>query len=445
MRIIAEHRNLTLGWKVILLLLHLLALILAILLALHLRFPADEIAIHLKKHYGAFFLFAFFCLPAFYVTGLYEIKKNRNIENIILCFLWATAVAVILTIVISYSRLMAPGRIVLFLTAFFTILFGSIFTYFYGKIFLGSTSFFRLAFISEDPLHRELINLVNSNPYSGYAVAQVVKSSELSNLYPENVDGLVLPAGPIQSEAARALRKSHFNGLEICDPLFLYGELTNQIPVDYLTEQWLFSAALACSLFHIHKIKRLQDIVVSLVGLLVFLPFFPFLAIAIKLNSRGPVFYKQERVGRNGKTFFIIKLRTMTNNAEKKNQAVRAEKNDPRVTMVGKILRRLRIDEFPQLFNILRGNMSLVGPRPYEQQELAEELALNIPFYGERLLLQPGLTGWAQIHYPYTASSPEDSKRKLQYDLYYYKNASPWLDMLILLKTFRTVLTASGQ
>lgn len=427
-----------------LLFLHLTALIFAILLALYFRFPTDEASDYLARNYGAFLAFIFFCLPAFYVAGLYEPKNTQNPKNIIWLFLCATVAATILTTITFYGRLMTPlGRGVFLLVALFTILLSSLFTFFYGKVFHGSISVLRLAFVVDDPLHRELINLIRSNPRSGYRVDRIISSSELSHLHREKIDGLVLPSGAIRSEMARALRKSRFNGMEIYDPLFLYGELTNRIPVDYLTEQWLFSAALSRSLFHIYKLKRLLDIVVSLFGLLLFLPFFPLLAAAIKIDSRGPVLYRQERVGRNGKEFFIVKLRTMVREAEKENQAVWAKENDPRVTRAGKILRRLRVDEFPQLFNILRGEMSLVGPRP-ERRQFVEELSRQIPFYEERLLLQPGITGWAQANYPY-ASSLEDSKQKLQYDLYYYKNISFWFDMLILLRTIRVVLTASGR
>lgn len=444
MRNIAEHRTLTYGWKIGLLFLHIIALILAIILALYFRFPADDAINYLSRNYGTFIFFILFSLPAFYIAGIYEPKNTQNPNNIIWLFLWATIGATILTIITFYGHLMTPlGRGVFLLVAFFTIVLCSLFTLFYDRVFPGSISVLRLAFISDDPLHRELIALIKSNPRPGYVVDHVINPSELQNLDGKKIDGFVLPTGIIKSETARALRKIRFNGLEIYDPLFLYGELTGQITVDYLTEQWLFSAALSRSLFHIYKIKRLLDIIVSLIGLIIFLPFFPLIALLIKIDSRGPVLYKQERVGRNGKEFSIIKLRTMIHGAEQENHAVWAKKSDPRITGFGIILRRLRIDEILQLFNVLWGDMSLVGPRP-ERRQFVEELSKQIPFYEERLLLQPGITGWAQVNYPY-ASSLEDSKKKLQYDLYYYKNISLWLDVFVLLRTLRIILTASGR
>ena len=160
-------------------------------------------------------------------------------------------------------------------------------------------------------------------------------------------------------------------------------------------------------------------------------------AIAIKLESKGPIFYFQERVGLHGKTFKIIKFRSMRTDAESKG-AVWALENDPRVTSTGRLIRKLRIDEIPQFINILAGEMSMIGPRP-ERPEFVCQLEQKIPFYSERHLVKPGLTGWAQVCYPYGASF-EDAKEKHQYDLYYIKNQSPLLDTIILFDTFRVVL-----
>ena len=439
-----EHRALTVGWKLVLLLVHFAAVVIAVFLALYSRFRVDEAFDYFAANRNAFFAFIFFCLPSFYIAGLYEPKNVQNPKNIIRLTLWATFAAAVLSVLTLYGRLMNPlGRGAFVLTVFFTVLFISFFTAIYGKTFPRSRFLLRLVFINEDPLHQELIKLINANPHCGYAIDRVISPFNLRRVYNERIEGLILPTGSIAPEVARALRKSRFNGMEIYDPVFLYGELTGQVPVDFLTETWLFSAALSHSLFHVYKIKRLLDILVSLAGLILFLPIFPLLALAIKLDSRGPVFYGQERVGRNGKLFVITKLRTMVYNAEKANRPVWAEKNDPRVTRLGRMLRRMRLDEFLQLINVLRGEMSLIGPRP-ERREFVQELSRKIPFYEERILLQPGITGWAQVNYPYAASL-EDSKQKLQYDLYYYKNVSLWLDMTIFLRTMRVILSAAGR
>lgn len=190
-----------------------------------------------------------------------------------------------------------------------------------------------------------------------------------------------------------------------------------------------------------NTLKRLLDIVASLFMLILFAPFLAAAAIAIKLDDRGPVLYSQERVTRNERSFRIYKMRTMRTDAEAAG-AVWAAARDPRITRVGNFLRQSRIDEMPQLFNVLRGDMSLVGPRP-ERPKFIEELAEKLPMYHERHMVKAGLTGWAQINYPYGASL-DDARSKLSYDLYYVKNFSVLFDMLILLQTLRVVLWPSG-
>jgi sugar transferase (PEP-CTERM system associated) len=184
-------------------------------------------------------------------------------------------------------------------------------------------------------------------------------------------------------------------------------------------------------------LRRVFDVVSSLIGMALSLPIMVLTAIAILIESPGPVVYTQERVGLHGRKFRIFKLRSMRSNAEA-HGPVWASENDPRVTRVGRVIRKLHIDETPQFFNILRGEMSLIGPRP-ERPEFVEQLEERIPYYSERHLVKPGLTGWAQVSYPYGASF-EDAREKLQYDLYYIKNQSPLLDAIILLETARVVL-----
>jgi len=188
--------------------------------------------------------------------------------------------------------------------------------------------------------------------------------------------------------------------------------------------------------------KRLFDIVASLAVLVIGLPLILLAGIAVKLDSKGPIFYRQPRVGLYGQIYNIVKIRSMRTDAEAAGQAVWASENDPRVTRVGHIIRKLRIDELPQTWCVLKGEMSFVGPRP-ERPSFVEELTRALPYYAERHMVKPGLTGWAQINYPYGASV-EDARVKLEYDLYYAKNYSPFLDLLILLQTVRVVLWPDG-
>jgi sugar transferase (PEP-CTERM system associated) len=188
--------------------------------------------------------------------------------------------------------------------------------------------------------------------------------------------------------------------------------------------------------------KRLFDIAASGLLLLLAFPVIILGAIAVKLESPGPAFYRQKRVGLYGEEFDVIKLRSMRNDAEKPGQAVWAQVNDPRVTRIGKFIRKVRIDELPQVWSVLNGEMSFVGPRP-ERRQFVEDLEQRLPFYAERHMVKPGITGWAQINYPYGASL-EDARHKLEYDLYYAKNYTPFLDVLIILQTVRVLLWPEG-
>ena len=188
--------------------------------------------------------------------------------------------------------------------------------------------------------------------------------------------------------------------------------------------------------------KRMFDVAASLVLLALSSPVLLVTALLVKLTSPGPVFYLQERVGQFGRSFNVIKFRSMRSDAEKDGTPQWAQKHDPRVTPVGRLIRATRIDEIPQIFNVLKGDMSFVGPRP-ERPYFVQDLAAQIPFYDERHVVKPGITGWAQLNYPYGASI-EDARHKLEYDLYYVKNYSMFLDLLILIQTVRVVLWRDG-
>jgi exopolysaccharide biosynthesis polyprenyl glycosylphosphotransferase len=182
---------------------------------------------------------------------------------------------------------------------------------------------------------------------------------------------------------------------------------------------------------------------VSACALIVMSPILPIIALAIKLTSPGPVIYRQERVGHRGQTFYCLKFRTMRQDAESKTGAVWAGENDPRITRIGRFLRKVRLDEIPQLWNVLNGEMSFVGPRP-ERPEFVQLLSASIPYYQLRHVVRPGLTGWAQVRYRYGASVA-DAKEKLRYDLYYIKHMSLGLDLLIAFETIKIVLLRRGS
>ena len=232
-------------------------------------------------------------------------------------------------------------------------------------------------------------------------------------------------------------------GIEVKDRLTFYEEARGYVDLDSVKADWIiFAEGFKGTNVLERSFKRLLDILISSIFLILSSPIFMVGIILVRVSSRGPIFYNQERVGLNGATFDVLKLRSMKVDAEQGNQPAFAQENDPRVTSVGYFLRRTRIDELPQILNVLRGDMSFVGPRP-ERPYFVEQLEESVPFYGDRHCLKPGITGWAQIRYPYGASL-EDSRRKLEYDLYYIKNYSLFLDLLIILQTVRVILFPHG-
>ncbi len=221
-----------------------------------------------------------------------------------------------------------------------------------------------------------------------------------------------------------------------------YETLTGKLSVEQMNPGWLiYSEGFRHS--HLKRLsKRVLDIVISVVMIVLLLPLSLLLAIIIKLESKGPVLFSQERVGEKKKPYRIYKFRSMVDRAESQSGPKWAEDDDPRITRVGKFFRKWRLDEIPQLWNVLKGDMSFVGPRP-ERDFFIKELEKEIPYYGKRFTVKPGLTGWAQVSYGY-GSSVEDAVEKLNYEMFYIKNMSIILDLVIILRTVKTVLFGRG-
>jgi len=238
------------------------------------------------------------------------------------------------------------------------------------------------------------------------------------------------------------LLNCRMEGISIEEGIAFYEHLTGKLLIERAYPSFLiFSDGFIKTTYH-HVVKTALDLFLSLLGLIVSSPIIALIAMAIKLDTSGPVFYRQERMGKHGKTFMLLKFRSMKEDAEKETGPVWAEEGDKRVTRVGGIIRTLRLDEIPQLINVLRGEMSFVGPRP-ERPHFVENLQNEIPFYDKRHAVKPGITGWAQIKYPYGASRM-DASEKLKYDLYYIKNMSLFLDLEILFQTLKIALFGRG-
>jgi len=241
----------------------------------------------------------------------------------------------------------------------------------------------------------------------------------------------------------RDIMNCKLSGIDVLDAPSFYEEVMGKLFIEDTRPSWfIFSDGFRITA--LKKVyKRFFDIMCSLIGLTIASPLMLIAGILIKVNSSGPVFFRQVRVGEREKDFVLYKFRTMRQDAEQGTGAVWAKENDTRVTGVGNILRKTRFDEIPQLFNVLKGDMSLIGPRP-ERPEFVDKLKEIIPYYSERHFVKPGITGWAQVKYQYGASV-EDAVEKLRYDLYYIKNLSFFLDMLIVLETVKVVLFGRGS
>ncbi|HEX7694281.1 MAG TPA: TIGR03013 family XrtA/PEP-CTERM system glycosyltransferase [Sphingomonas sp.] len=329
-----------------------------------------------------------------------------------------------------------------------------------GKM-LGSQVFKRRVVVLGAGPRAARLKALQQQPGSAFVVVGYVSMSEANRVIPEAIarDAIYNLADHVvllnASEVVLALEERR-NALPLKDLLrikttgvhvndistFLERE-TGRVDLQSVNPSWLiFSDGFSSGRMLSGVFKRLFDIVASLVLLLFAGPVILLTALAVKLESKGPAFYRQRRVGLYGVGFDCIKLRSMRQDAEVNGQAVWAEKDDPRITRVGRFIRKVRIDELPQCWSVLKGEMSFVGPRP-ERPQFVEDLEQQLPYYAERHMVKPGITGWAQINYPYGASI-EDSRQKLEYDLYYAKNYSPFLDLLILLQTIRVVLWPEG-
>lgn len=261
-----------------------------------------------------------------------------------------------------------------------------------------------------------------------------------------NASEIILAYGAeMPGDIFQGIMDAYEQGYTITPMPILYEQITGRVPIEHVSEaSWMIVLPVTTgSVFNPYPIlKRLMDIFLSLIGCLIFGLMFPFIVIAMKLDSPGAIFFRQERVGKGGRTFKILKLRTMIPDAEKMTGPQWSSENDPRITRVGKFLRKSRLDEAPQLINVLLGEMSLVGPRP-ERPFFVEKLSQNIPFYRTRNLIKPGVTGWAQVRYSY-GNSVEDALVKLQYDLYYIRHQSIVLDILIMLRTVGKMIKFAG-
>lgn len=400
------------------------------------------------------------------VFEMYNLQVASNQFQVIRSIILTTSTTVLFYLLTPiYTPVLPSNRIqiiIFFLSIFITLLLWRLFYVF----FLASHRFVKKAILvcdqeqldalisgieSVDP-HYKFIAFVNSDETD----ADSAKTFSIRRIPSQNLEAFVRKTSI--SELVIATQKTdgitvnlynqliHLleNGIIIREYTQVYEDSTKRIPVQYVSRDFYryfpFSRSNQNHLYLLFS--RIFDVLFSVIGLLLGLVFFPLILFGNLFGNRGPLFYTQERVGKNGEVFRIYKFRTMVKNAET-NGAVFTTINDTRITAFGKFMRKTRLDEFPQFINILRGDMSIIGPRP-ERPVFVQQIAENMPFYETRHVVKPGLTGWAQVNYSY-GDSIDDSLVKLQYDLYYIKHRSIFLDINIVIKTFSTILFYRGQ
>jgi exopolysaccharide biosynthesis polyprenyl glycosylphosphotransferase len=294
-----------------------------------------------------------------------------------------------------------------------------------------------IGFVDDDP-DKQNTDIEGYPVFGGNQVLeQLIESEAITDL-------IVAITGPMKAGMFEAVLEAQEQGIVITRMPVAYEELLGRLPINHLESDWLVRSFVdEINVPPIYMIsKRLIDLIGSLVGLLILGVLMPVIALAILIESGRPIFYVQDRLGQGGLIYGLVKFRTMDKDAEADGEAHWAMEGDPRATRVGLALRKTHLDEFPQFINVMKGDMSIVGPRP-ERPELVVDLERHIPFYRARRFAKPGITGWAQVNYGKGASI-EGSAEKLEFDLYYIKNRSLWLDLWILLKTVGSVIGLRG-
>lgn len=303
---------------------------------------------------------------------------------------------------------------------------------------------------SEAPDDYEIVGVVvepGDDPPDDAPAPLVGDGADLVRLVQQaDVSELILAHGhELSGELFQAIMDCYEQGVSIIPMPLLYEQVTGRVPIEHVGQRyWTTMLPIeAVSIFDPYPLlKRAVDLLLAIVGLAIFAALLPLIVVSMKLDSPGPIFFRQQRVGKSGRLFWVVKLRSMIPDAERETGPRWASDDDPRVTRVGRLLRKTRLDEMPQLYNVLRGEMSIIGPRP-ERPEFVEALSQAIPFYRTRHVVKPGITGWAQVRYHY-GSSEEDALIKLQYDLYYIRHRSLALDVLIILRTAGKMLSFQG-
>ncbi|MBZ5516291.1 MAG: TIGR03013 family PEP-CTERM/XrtA system glycosyltransferase [Acidobacteriia bacterium] len=435
------------------------------ILAAYVRFGRDAVLfLNFEGGYGQIALAAGVCLICLYYFDLYDSLIISNPREVLTRLIQVLGATCLIMAPVSYVLPTARLEIGVFLIG---IVVAGIFLGLWRKLFLmvnASPSLARRALIlgtgpQLTSLSREiekrpewgvrLTGYVGEPPNSPAALNGLSRLGAVEELVPlverERVSQVIVAMGERRGRLpVEDLLKLKTRGVLIQDGSDVYETLTGKVPLDSLRLSWLIFSSRGFPVSQVVLLyKRLMSILLSAVGLILVTPLMAIIAVALRLDSKGPVIFRQKRVGQDGKLFDLFKFRTMRHSADPADQSRPAQENDDRITRVGRWLRRTRLDELPQLYNILRGDMYFIGPRPFvpnQEQEMAEK----IPFYSQRWAVRPGATGWAQINHGYCATV-EDNAEKLAYDLFYIKNMSIGLDLLIAFRTVKVLLLGRGS
>ncbi|MDP1833944.1 MAG: sugar transferase [Candidatus Moranbacteria bacterium] len=438
----------------------------ALFLALSIRqvrvVSADYYQINLQVFWPIFAM----SVVIYFLFDLYNIKMLQKIYRSVYFLFLAVATNILLAVsfwYVFYSETEVTPKTGLLLYGALVFLLTVVWRFLYHDLFFNNSRYQkRIVIVGGEEQNEELLKIANPPQGADYKIVGYISQTAgqdsmvfqsipyLGNFHDiqkiireQKVEELIVAFDYRRNrECVKELSDSLNFGIKIFEWPVFFEQVFQKVPTNQIDHFWFIYGLGDADRKLYERIKRLLDMLVAVVGLIFSACVLPLVAIAVKSTSRGPIFYRQKRMGFNGKLFTLIKFRTMENQAEK-NGVQWASKNDARVTMVGRFLRRTRLDEIPQFINILKGEMSLVGPRP-ERPEFLETLSEKIPFYYKRNMVLPGLTGFAQIMYPY-AATVEDSLEKVGYDLYYIKNRSLFLYLKIVLLTVRTALSFSGR
>jgi exopolysaccharide biosynthesis polyprenyl glycosylphosphotransferase len=400
----------------------------------------------------------------FYILGFYRLDRTFNTYNYLKLFISGLLVAGLASVISFYinpNAYIAPKLLLVLLLIIYGLLLWT-WRYLYEKLWSQNHKYrVGVGFIGVTQEVGQVIRELNRHTLVGHDARFIysedphvqtlddnlplIRDSGMIRTTVEktNADLIVIAAG--QKELSSELIRELYGLLDMKVRFMrlpdFYEMIFRRVPINAINESWFLENIDLRAAVPYETIKGIFDRILALILLLICLPFIPFIALGIKLESKGPVFFKQERMGRNGKPFMMIKYRTMRVEG---NDFSPTEKDDGRITRLGSFMRATRIDETPQVLNILKGDMSFIGPRP-ERPEIARKLAEAIPYYQQRHLLKPGVTGWDQVCGEYHSPSIADTKKKLQYDLYYLKNISFSLDVSIFSKTIMTMLRRKGR